>query len=155
MLLLPLEDVASSPTRNEPFFLFAIFHTCDAMSFGYKKDGKDEIYVLTREDTQVEKEEAPATEQSAFDPITRQINWECPCLGDLPRGPCGDQFKSAFSCFVFSEQEPKGVDCIDAFAQMKLCFSQFPEYYADQLADDTPNTIQTTKDQTENEEESK
>lgn len=27
----------------------------------------------------------------------------------------GEEFKTAFSCFIFSEVEPKGVDCIEKF----------------------------------------
>ena len=30
-------------------------------------------------------------------------------------GPCGEEFKAAFSCFVYSKEEPKGMDCIDKF----------------------------------------
>ncbi len=29
------------------------------------------------------------------------------------QGPCGEEFRAAFSCFVFSEQEPKGIDCVE------------------------------------------
>jgi hypothetical protein len=31
----------------------------------------------------------------------------------VQQGSCGEQFREAFSCFVFSEQEPKGIDCVD------------------------------------------
>ena len=30
-----------------------------------------------------------------------EINWDCPCLGGMPQGPCGQEFKDAFSCFHF------------------------------------------------------
>ena len=30
-----------------------------------------------------------------------EINWECPCLGGMPQGPCGQEFKDAFSCFHY------------------------------------------------------
>ena len=33
----------------------------------------------------------------------------------MAHGPCGEQFKAAFSCFVYSTEEPKGMDCIDKF----------------------------------------
>lgn len=59
--------------------------------------------------------EAEADRQGAFNPETGEINWDCPCLGGMAHGPCGEQFKAAFSCFVFSEAEPKGMDCIDKF----------------------------------------
>lgn len=36
-------------------------------------------------------------------------------MGGMADGPCGEDFKTAFSCFVFSEQEPKGMDCIEKF----------------------------------------
>lgn len=64
-----------------------------------------------------------------IDPETGEINWDCPCLGDMPHGPCGQEFRAAFSCFVHSEEDPKGQDCIDAFAAMQDCFrySSHPE----------------------------
>lgn len=27
------------------------------------------------------------------------INWDCPCLGGMAHGSCGQEFKDAFSCF--------------------------------------------------------
>jgi intermembrane space import and assembly protein 40 len=59
--------------------------------------------------------EEEAGQQGAFNPETGEINWDCPCLGGMAHGPCGEDFKAAFSCFVFSEADPKGMDCIDKF----------------------------------------
>lgn len=59
--------------------------------------------------------EQEATQQGAFNPETGEINWDCPCLGGMADGPCGEDFKAAFSCFVYSTEEPKGMDCIDKF----------------------------------------
>jgi intermembrane space import and assembly protein 40 len=55
------------------------------------------------------------SQAGAFNPETGEINWDCPCLGGMADGPCGENFKAAFSCFVFSQEEPKGMDCIDKF----------------------------------------
>ncbi|KAG1815906.1 uncharacterized protein BJ212DRAFT_1480975, partial [Suillus subaureus] len=44
--------------------------------------------------------EAPREEQSsggAYNPVTGEINWDCPCLGGMAHGPCGPQFREAFS----------------------------------------------------------
>lgn len=59
--------------------------------------------------------QAEADQQGAFNPETGEINWDCPCLGGMATGPCGEEFKAAFSCFVYSQEEPKGMDCIDKF----------------------------------------
>jgi intermembrane space import and assembly protein 40 len=59
--------------------------------------------------------EEEAGQQGAFNEETGEINWDCPCLGGMAHGPCGEQFREAFSCFVFSKEEPKGMDCIDKF----------------------------------------
>ncbi|KAH8681736.1 hypothetical protein BX600DRAFT_29876 [Xylariales sp. PMI_506] len=80
--------------------------------------------------------EAEAEQQGAFNPETGEINWDCPCLGGMADGPCGEEFKAAFSCFVFSKEEPKGMDCIDKFQFMQDCFRKHPEIYGDELADD-------------------
>ncbi|KAI1172000.1 hypothetical protein F4777DRAFT_563458 [Nemania sp. FL0916] len=77
-----------------------------------------------------------AAQQGAFNPETGEINWDCPCLGGMAHGPCGEQFKAAFSCFVYSNEEPKGMDCIDKFQNMQDCFREHPEVYGDELADD-------------------
>ncbi|SCU97627.1 LAFA_0G12376g1_1 [Lachancea sp. 'fantastica'] len=74
--------------------------------------------------------------QSAYDPETGVINWDCPCLGGMAQGPCGEEFKAAFSCFVYSEEDPKGVDCIEKFKGMQECFRKYPDYYAEQIKDE-------------------
>jgi CHCH domain len=50
----------------------------------------------------------------------------------MPHGTCGLEFREAFSCFVKSEADPKGEDCIDAFKSMQDCF-RYP----------TPRTVDT------------
>ncbi|KAF8465565.1 hypothetical protein BDZ91DRAFT_659180 [Kalaharituber pfeilii] len=80
--------------------------------------------------------EAEADQQGAFNPETGEINWDCPCLGGMAHGPCGEEFKSAFSCFVHSTEEPKGMDCIDNFKTMQDCFRKFPEVYGAELDTD-------------------
>lgn len=59
--------------------------------------------------------EEEASQEGAFNPETGEINWDCPCLGGMAHGPCGEEFKGAFSCFVYSTEEPKGMDCIEKF----------------------------------------
>ncbi|KAK9431887.1 hypothetical protein V1505DRAFT_367403 [Lipomyces doorenjongii] len=72
-------------------------------------------------------------EYGAYNPRTGEINWDCPCLGGMAHGPCGEEFKAAFSCFVFSEEEPKGVNCVPLFEVMQNCFRKYPETYAEDL----------------------
>ena len=59
-----------------------------------------------------------------------EINWNCPCLQGMADGPCGTEFKESFSCFHYSEADPKGSDCIDQFKEMQECFMKYPEIYA-------------------------
>lgn len=75
-------------------------------------------------------------QSAAFNPETGEINWDCPCLGGMAHGPCGEEFKAAFSCFVYSETEPKGIDCIEKFEGMRNCFRQHPEHYKEELYED-------------------
>ncbi|KAI0268572.1 hypothetical protein BGY98DRAFT_1018131 [Russula aff. rugulosa BPL654] len=49
----------------------------------------------------------------------------------MAHGPCGMQFREAFSCFVFSEQEPKGIDCVEKFKAMQDCFRENPDVYGE------------------------
>lgn len=74
--------------------------------------------------------------EGAYNPETGEINWDCPCLGGMAHGPCGEEFKEAFSCFIYSEADPKGIDCIEKFQHMQDCFRKYPEHYAEQLQED-------------------
>lgn len=49
----------------------------------------------------------------------------------MAHGVCGPQFREAFSCFVFSEQEPKGIDCVEKFKGMQDCFREHPDIYGE------------------------
>ncbi|KAL8749178.1 MAG: hypothetical protein Q9199_007844 [Rusavskia elegans] len=80
--------------------------------------------------------ESEAASEGAFNEETGEINWDCPCLGGMAHGPCGDQFRTAFSCFVFSKEDPKGMDCIEHFKGMQDCFREYPEIYGGELEDD-------------------
>lgn len=91
-------------------------------------DGVETIAAVVAEDAA-----SPEEEQSAYDPSTGKINWDCPCLGGMAHGPCGDEFKDAFSCFVYSEGEPKGIECVDKFKLMQDCFRKHPEVYKEEL----------------------
>jgi mitochondrial intermembrane space import and assembly protein 40 len=69
--------------------------------------------------------------EGAFNPVTGEINWDCPCLGGMAHGVCGPQFREAFSCFVFSDKDPKGIDCVEKFKGMQDCFREHPDVYGD------------------------
>lgn len=58
-----------------------------------------------------------------------EINWNCPCLGGMATGPCGVEFRDAFSCFHYSSSDPKGHECYDAFKVMQGCMSNYPSLY--------------------------
>ncbi|KAI3485908.1 hypothetical protein L1887_50708 [Cichorium endivia] len=62
-------------------------------------------------------------------PETGEINWDCPCLGGMAHGPCGEQFKAAFSCFD--------------------CFREHPDVYKDEIEDDEAANAQFDKDEAE------
>jgi len=57
------------------------------------------------------------------------INWNCPCLGGMAVGPCGVEFREAFSCFHYSKSEVKGSECVEKFAEMQLCMQKYPELF--------------------------
>ncbi|XP_036387948.1 mitochondrial intermembrane space import and assembly protein 40-B-like [Megalops cyprinoides] len=112
-----------------------------------KQEGKDRIIFVTKED-----HEAPSNAEliadDPNDPYEEQglilpsgeINWNCPCLGGMASGPCGEPFKAAFSCFHYSTEEVKGSDCVDKFRSMQECMQRYPELYPQE--DDNDNTPQ-------------
>ncbi|GBE81564.1 hypothetical protein SCP_0312930 [Sparassis crispa] len=125
------------------------------------------IHDVPTEDTSADTPDASegaeeASSGGAFNPETGEINWDCPCLGGMAHGPCGLQFREAFSCFVFSEKEPKGIECIERFKAMQDCFREHPDVYGEDIMDDDdddedlatpsadspegPQTVQTTSE---------
>ncbi|CUS20205.1 LAQU0S01e01376g1_1 [Lachancea quebecensis] len=115
--------------------------SCLALEESEKTEGGKEAPTESSEKGETEKkgQNGDNTEQkpqSAYDPDTGEINWDCPCLGGMAQGPCGEEFKAAFSCFVYSEEDPKGIDCIEKFKGMQDCFRKYPEHYAEQIKDE-------------------
>lgn len=100
------------------------------MPFIYK-EGKDTIIFASKEDHATpSKIELPEPEPSPGLLLSGgEINWNCPCLGGMATGPCGLEFREAFSCFHYSTAEPKGSDCYDAFKTMQTCMVQYPALY--------------------------
>ncbi|QHS74409.1 Mia40p [Saccharomyces paradoxus] len=94
---------------------------------------EDKEELRKQEEKQMGPTEEEVQHEGAYNPDTGEINWDCPCLGGMAHGPCGEEFKSAFSCFVYSEAEPKGIDCVEKFQHMQDCFRKHPEHYAEQL----------------------
>lgn len=95
------------------------------------KEGKDTIIFASKEDhADPSNVELPPPEPSSL-LVTAdgKINWGCPCLGGMATGPCGLEFREAFSCFHFSTAEPKGSDCYEAFKTMQVCMMQYPTLY--------------------------
>jgi len=99
-------------------------------------DDKDRVIFLTEEDAKKPSSvelSPPAPEDGPQSVINEDgsINWNCPCLGGMAMGPCGVEFREAFSCFHYSEAEPKGSDCIEKFVGMQECMTAHPEVYPD------------------------
>ncbi|KAL7837139.1 hypothetical protein SRHO_G00268500 [Serrasalmus rhombeus] len=101
-----------------------------------KQEGKDRIIFVTKEDHEAPSN-AELVEDDPNDPYedhglilpNGDINWNCPCLGGMASGPCGQQFKDAFSCFHYSKEEVKGSECVDYFRSMQECMQKYPELY--------------------------
>ena len=100
------------------------------------QEEKDKVVFVTKEDHEspsnaelvVDEPNDPHAEYGLILP-SGSINWNCPCLGGMASGPCGEQFKSAFSCFHYSTEDIKGSDCIDQFRAMQECMQKYPDLY--------------------------
>ncbi|KAL0270285.1 UNVERIFIED_CONTAM: hypothetical protein PYX00_007748 [Menopon gallinae] len=97
----------------------------------HRQEGKDLIIFATAENHRqpskvVLPEEDP---QPGLILPNGEINWNCPCLGGMATGPCGLEFREAFSCYHNSQADPKGSDCYDAFKEMHLCMAEYPSLY--------------------------
>lgn len=100
------------------------------MSF-CKVFGKDKVIFATKEDHSTPSTIELPPPEAPTGLITKDgdINWSCPCLGGMATGPCGVDFREAFSCFHYSEADPKGSDCYEAFRKMQDCFQEYPTVY--------------------------
>jgi len=96
-----------------------------------RKEGKDTIVFVTKEDHQKPSTvEIPEPEPGPGLILPDgAINWNCPCLGGMATGPCGMEFREAFTCFHYSQAEPKGSNCYSVFEEMQDCMSRFPTVY--------------------------
>lgn len=78
----------------------------------------------------------------------------------MASGPCGEQFKSAFSCFHYSTADVKGSDCVDQFRAMQECMQKYPDLYpqdeeeeeeegktAERVEETAPTDAATTKEE--------
>ncbi len=128
---------------------------CKFLEYILLSPGKDEIIFLTKEDYKEPSEvelnyDKEDEQQMGLIRPDGEINWNCPCLQGMADGPCGDEFKKSFSCFHYSEADPKGSDCIPQFRDMQECFMKHPEVYGPE--NDTVNT--ETQENLEEKEES-
>lgn len=83
-----------------------------------------------------------------------EINWNCPCLGGMASGPCGTEFKEAFSCFHYSKEEVKGSECLEQFRAMQECMQRYPELYPQEDDEKPPQGQSSETDQTSQDSES-
>lgn len=95
--------------------------------------------------TKTQADDGSDSPQDAFNPETGEINWDCPCIAPMIQPPCGNDFKAAFSCFVYSKTEPKGIDCVDLFKEMQQCFQKHPEIYGSDEEEEEENSVQENK----------
>lgn len=76
---------------------------------------------------------APQGEDEPERPLTKEELIEealnCPCIDSMKEGPCGNPFIEAYKCFLQSETEPKGMDCVEQFKTMQGCISEHPDEY--------------------------
>ncbi|XP_045932412.1 coiled-coil-helix-coiled-coil-helix domain containing 4b [Micropterus dolomieu] len=117
-----------------------------------REEGKDQIIFVTKED-HATPSSAELVEEDPNDPYEErglilpsgEINWNCPCLGGMASGPCGTDFKDAFSCFHYSKEEVKGSECLEQFRAMQECMQRYPELYP-QEDDKVSETDKTSQD---------
>ncbi|KAM3877836.1 mitochondrial intermembrane space import and assembly protein 40-like [Diretmus argenteus] len=122
-----------------------------------REEGKDRIIFVTKED-HAAPSSAELVQEDPNDPYEErglilpsgEINWNCPCLGGMASGPCGSEFKDAFSCFHYSTEEAKGSDCLEQFGAMQECMQRYPELYPQddekETQESSPETDQPTQD---------
>jgi len=89
-------------------FSFAFVSPPDDLPFANKmsyckEEGKDKIIFMSTEDLSKPSSVSFPEDEPAPGLIlaSGEINWNCPCLGGMATGPCGVEFREAFSCFHY------------------------------------------------------
>ena len=71
----------------------------------------------------------------------------------MASGPCGIDFKEAFSCFHYSKEEVRGSECLEQFRAMQECMQRYPELYPEEndkvQHEQSSETDQTSQDSAE------
>ncbi|CAN8065124.1 unnamed protein product [Agarophyton chilense] len=135
-----LSEEPHSATRKE--------HDDHQQAVGKKESEEStESKTVSNPETSKVEQEVASVELNASDPNSeRPLSKEelieealnCPCISSMKEGSCGDSFIDAYKCFLQSETEPKGMDCMDQFKTMQSCLAEHPEEYNldDDEADD-------------------
>ncbi|XP_050064813.1 mitochondrial intermembrane space import and assembly protein 40-B-like [Aphis gossypii] len=96
------------------------------------KDGKDTIIFATKEDHQSPSKvilSPPEPDQRPGHIFPDgSINWKYPSLQIT--GPCKMLFKEAFTCYHYSQEESKGMECREKATATKTCMKQYPKVYS-------------------------
>lgn len=111
-----------------------------------RKEGKDIIIFATEEDlsgpskTELlpdDPNEMDSSSQGAILP-NGEINWDCPCLGNLPNGPCGPSFREAFTCWAENRDDHDSFaeKCFDNFTTWEECLAENRHIYKSSKRDD-------------------
>ncbi|KAM0729513.1 Mitochondrial intermembrane space import and assembly protein 40 [Formica fusca] len=128
-----------------------------------RKEGKDTITFASKEDHAVPSKTNMPDPKPSPGPLlpNGEIDWDCPCLGDMPTGPCGLKFREFFSCLQYSTADPKDSDCRKLFKPWQDCLLQYPELYeskgapTDDLDDETEGAEEADKKLSASNEEKK
>ena len=104
-----------------------------------RKEGKDTIIFATEEylsspsKTQLLPDDPGEVDTSNAGAILPDgtINWDCPCLGNLPNGPCGPSFRESFQCWVENKDDEKDFaeNCYEKFVAWEACLGEHRAIY--------------------------
>ena len=120
-----------------------------------RKEGKDTIIFCTEEflstpsKTKLLPDDPSEVDTSNAGAILPDgsINWDCPCLGNLPNGPCGPSFRESFQCWVEYRDDEKDFaeKCYDKFISWEGCLSQHKAIYRPEEQDSKASTSDNNK----------
>ncbi|XP_043925823.1 mitochondrial intermembrane space import and assembly protein 40-like [Protopterus annectens] len=108
-----------------------------------QQEGKDKIIFVTKEDRKtpssaelIADDSNDSYEDQGLILPNGDINWNFPCLGGTASGPCGEQFKAAFSCFHYRTEEVKGSDCLEQCRAIQECMQRYLELHPQEDKDE-------------------
>ena len=58
-----------------------------------------------------------------------EINWDCPCHGEMIYGPCAMEYRDFLTNCVFPKEDATKETCVEKHKEFEKCINKYPAVY--------------------------